>query len=163
MPSPDTESQSQVDDIFLKPNPSTVSVVKEFLKLALPGITSNMLGFLLITINSVFAGQLDDPLILAAVGIGNVCCMVFLITMFMGLNAAQETLTSTAYGSGNEELCGVYLNRGFAINVLFYLLLAAGPAFYGEQILTALGQDARVSALAQVYIWYSLPGLFFHG
>ena len=44
--------------------------------------------------NTVFAGRLGDPSMLAAVGVGNVTVMIFLITMLMGLNAAQDTLTS---------------------------------------------------------------------
>lgn len=131
--------------------------------LAAPGITSNMLGFLLIATNGVFAGMLEDPIVLAAVGIGNVCCMIFLITMFMGLNSAQETLTSQASGNGETHLCGLYLNRGFAINVVFYVLLAVGPCFFGEEMLLAVGIDAEVSSLAWTYIRYSLPGIFFHG
>ena len=69
-------------------------MLKQFLKLAIPGVTQNVLAFLMITMNSVFAGRMGDPSVLAAVGVGNVVVMIFLITMLMGLNAAQDTLTS---------------------------------------------------------------------
>ena len=67
--------------------PSTSTLFKVFIKLAIPGITSNVLGFTMYMLNSVFAGRLGDPEILAAMGLGYVCAVVFFITMFMGLNA----------------------------------------------------------------------------
>ena len=76
-------------------------MLKSFLKLAVPAILQNALNFLMIITNAAFAGRLDDPAMLAAVGIGNVLCMIFLIIMYMGLDSAQDTLTSWAYGSGN--------------------------------------------------------------
>ena len=89
--------------------------------------------------NSIFAGRLEKAEMLAAVGLGNVCCMIFFITMFMGLNAAQETLNSQAFGSGNTSLCGIYLNRGLIINIVFFVPMALIPAFYGEQFMLMMG------------------------
>ena len=96
-------------------------------------------NFFMILTNAAFAGRLGNPAMLAAVGIGNVTCMIFLITMFMGLNAAQDTLTSQAFGSGNLKLCGSYLNRGLTINFIVFMPLALGPAIFGEEILVFLG------------------------
>ena len=69
-------------------------MLKMFLKLAIPGITQDVLAYLMITMNSVFAGRMGDPSVLAAVGVGNVVVLIMLITMLMGQNAAQDTLTS---------------------------------------------------------------------
>ena len=66
----------------------TKEMAKIFLKLAVPALASNVAGFLVLMINSVFAGQLDDPSQLAAVGIGNVCCFIFVISILTGLNSA---------------------------------------------------------------------------
>ena len=131
------ENEGQV--ITIDSNPTTGEMLKCFMKLAIPGITQNVLAFFMIMTNGVFAGRLGDPAILAAVGVGNVTCMIFLITMFMGLNSAQDSLTSQAYGSGNIKLCSSYLNRGLFINLVFYIPLAIVPFFYGETLLLALG------------------------
>lgn len=122
-----------------------------------------MLNFSMILTNAAFAGRLGDPTMLAAVGLGNVMCLVCLITMFMGLNAAQDSLTSQYYGSGNVRQCGVLLNRGFVINLVCYLPLAVTTGIYGERILVALGQDLQESKVAFGYIKYCLPGQLFAG
>ena len=169
---PSEEPPHQKDDSLKEPDhgiftegsdPSNSQILREFLKLAVPGIISNMLGFMLIATNSIYAGMLEDPLVLAAVGIGNVCCIIIAITMFMGINSAQETLTSQASGDGNTRLCGHYLNRGFAINLVFYIALVVSFSFFTDKSLLSLGIDAEVSAFSYTYIRYSLPGLFFHG
>ena len=67
----------------------------------------------------------------------------------IGLNAAQETLTSQAFGANNLQLTGIYLNRGRVILSVFYILLAIWPLAFGERIFIALGMDAEVSNLTQ--------------
>ena len=169
---PSEEPPHQKDDSLKEPDhgiftegsdPSNSQILREFLKLAVPSIITNMLGFMLITTNSIYAGILEDPLVLAAVGIGNVCCVIIVLTMFVGINSAQETLTSQASGDGNTRLCGHYLNRGFAINLVFYIALVVCFSFFTDKTLLSLGIDAEVSAFSYTYIRYSLPGLFFHG
>ena len=60
-----------------------------------------------------------------------------------GVNCAQETLVSQAYGAGDLRLCGVYLNRGRAIDTAIFIpLLVVG--LYSNHLLAALGQDATV-------------------
>ena len=55
-----------------------------------------------------------------------------------GVNCAQETLVSTAFGQGQLKLCGVYLNRGRVIMSVVYLPLALLLSF-SYQILITLG------------------------
>ena len=119
--------------------PTTKEMVVCFAKVAVPAFTSNVFGMVCLVVNSIFAGQLEDPNMLAAVGVGNVTTMFFIVTIFMGINAAQETLTSQAYGNGNIVLCGTYLNRGFLINTVLYIPLALLPALFCEEILEAVG------------------------
>ena len=61
------------------------------------------------------------------------------LSMMVGLNAAQETLTSQAFGAGNLQLCGIYLNRGRFILIAFYVPLAVIVMTFAEEILNALG------------------------
>ena len=64
----------------------------------------------------------------------NIMCNSILI----GLNGAQETLVSQAYGMKELELCGRYLNRGFMLLVVFFIPLAVLLIFV-EDILVATG------------------------
>jgi len=111
-------------------------------------------------VNAAVAASLNDETQLAAVGVGNVCSFIVIVSVMMGLNSGQDTLTSQAYGNGNLKLCGVYLNRGAFILTLVFIPLAIIPSTRAEQILILMGQDKEVSHLAQGYIWYFMPGLY---
>ena len=100
---------------------------------------------------------------LAAVGVGNVCSFIVIMSVIVGLNSGQDTLTSQAFGNGNLKLCGIYFNRGAFILTIVFTLLALIPSLWAEQILIQLGQDKEVSHLAQGYILYFMPGLYFLG
>ena len=100
------KEKDEVDFELGATSPSTTTILKCFFSLAIPNITSNVLGVMMYLINSIFAGHLNDPSILAGVGLANTCCMICIITVYMGLNAAQETLTSQAFGSNNMVKVG---------------------------------------------------------
>ena len=112
-------------------------MLKYFARLAVPIVLSNFSGLLMLAINSVFAGR-NDATALAAVGLGNVCSFIFVISIVTGLNSGQETLTSQAFGSGNLPLCGLYLNRGALIILVFFVPLALLPGIFAERIFLAL-------------------------
>ena len=96
----------------------------EFFKLAIPTMISCLFLFLTFTINTAFAGMLDDPAKLAGVGLGTTFLNILCFEILMGMNGAVETLVSQAYGANHIRLCGVYLNRGRAINIAFFIPLA---------------------------------------
>ena len=101
-------------------------------------------------INATIAGRMNDPAKMAAIGLANVCHVILILGFMIGLNAAQETLTSQAFGFGNHRMCGNYLNRGRLILISFFIPLAVIPAIFAEKIFLAIGQDAEVSRLAHV-------------
>ena len=105
---------------------------------------------------------MDDPTKLAAVGLSGVIVVIMVLSMLIGLNSAQETLTSQAFGHGNLRLCGIYLNRGRFILLAFYIPFAAIAAAFSEKILVAFGQDEEVSHLTNVYVWAALPAVIFY-
>ncbi len=81
-------------------------------------------------------------------------------TLMHGFNGALDTLMSQAYGAGQYEMAGHLLNTGRFLMALMYapvfvLLLFTGP------ILRSMGQDEKASDLAQEYMNYLLPGIFF--
>lgn len=83
-------------------------------------------------------GHMDDPDLLAGVGLGamllNVCC--FAVTQ--GLNGTLETYVSQSYGAGDFKMCGIYLNR--ARTMLVVILIPVALAFlWADVILIKLG------------------------
>ena len=92
---------------------------------------------------------MENPVNLAVVGLTNTCSQVMVHLLLIGLNAAQETLTSQAFGAKNLQLTGIYLNRGRVIVTLFYALFAIWPLVFGERIFLFMGIDPEVSRLTQ--------------
>ena len=78
---------------------------------------------LLETINLIFIGHLNDPVKVAAVGMGNIIINLIAVGPFTGLNGSLETLVSQAYGAKNMHLCGVYLQRGRLLNFAAYIII----------------------------------------
>ena len=61
------------------------------------------------SMNLIFIGHLNDPVQLAAIGIGTMLLNMAGVGPQLGLNSGLETLVSQAKGSKNLELCGLYL------------------------------------------------------
>ena len=73
--------------------PSNWQLVKDVLRLFVPNVLGILFALVPYTINIVIAGNLGDPNLLAAVGIGSTTVNMMLVSLLLGLNSAQETLT----------------------------------------------------------------------
>ncbi len=74
-------------------------------------------------INIIFIGRLDDAAKLAGVGLGTTILNMLCFSILLGMNGALETLVSQAYGFGDIQLCGIYLNRSRLINTVVFIPL----------------------------------------
>jgi len=63
------------------------------------------------SINMAIIGLLGDTTALAAVGLGYMIIYMLVMATSFGLNTAIETLVSQAFGAGDHQMCGRYLNR----------------------------------------------------
>ena len=89
-------SQKVVDAIF-DPTlvaPSTSKLLCIFLKLSIPAILTNFLFCMCNVILVIFASLLDDPIYVAVVGLTWTSVNLMIFSLLIGLNSAQETLTS---------------------------------------------------------------------
>ena len=155
------EMQDSDDDDFKKvaeDDDTTFGKVRKFLGLAVPSMVTMFVLMIQEIVNLVFVGRLDNPAMLAGVGMGNLTMNILSLSIAYGLNGALESLVSQAYGAGNLKLCGIFLNRsrvvliGFMAPMMFVLS-------YSSQILVALGQDKDSAAYAQAYVYAFMPGL----
>ena len=69
------------------------------MKIAVPTMISCFFLQLVMMINVIFAGRLNDPTKLAGVGLGNSLLTVLCFFPLQGMNCAIETLVSQAYGA----------------------------------------------------------------
>ena len=115
-----------------------MNILKDIIKSAVPASVGSVFFLLLETINLVFIGHLNDPVKLAAVGMGNIIINMCAVGPYVGINSSLETLVSQAYGANNMRLCGVYLQRGRVMNLVMYIPIFMLLIFSG-QILRMLG------------------------
>ena len=127
-----------------------------------PTVFSQLVGMAQEVTNLIFIGQLNEPAMLAGVGLGNVIMNVLGLSVIFGMNGALETLVSQAYGRGNLQLCGVYLRRGRLIMTLFFIPIAVILSQV-NLILQLIGQDKMVAMYAQQYTLAFLPGMYLCG
>ena len=76
--------------------PTLGHMFKCYGKLVLPMTFSNMFSQLIFLVNTLFAGHMgkNDQFSLAAVGIGESVSHMCILSVMIGLNVTQETLTS---------------------------------------------------------------------
>ena len=121
--------------------PESMDMFKVFLRIAVPSIFTNLSVEVTHLVSYTIAGHIaaEDSHELAALGLALSCIDIFVIFIFIGINSAQETLTSQAFGSLDYQLCGVYLNRGAFILVAFFIPLAVLPSIFAEHIFLSIG------------------------
>ena len=69
-------------------------MIKTFAKLAVPSIITGVLAFFCSITMVLFAARMPDPINVAVVGLASACCAVMMLAVLIGMNTAQETLTS---------------------------------------------------------------------
>ena len=60
---------------------------------------------------------------MAGVGMGNCINSLVGISILVGLNGALETLVSQGFGSGDLDICAVYLNRARFILLVSFVFV----------------------------------------
>ena len=86
-----------MDEDWFSPDadpPTTGTLFKTFLKLATPNVITNFTMMFGEMIALIFAGHLDDSSNLAVMGLCQSVMNIIVMSIMVGVNAAQETLTS---------------------------------------------------------------------
>lgn len=97
---------------------------KVVMKLAIPPIISSFFYMFVQLVNTYFIGHLDDAVLIAGVGMGNMLINVLCFAIAQGMNGALETYCSQANGLGEYKMVGVYHMRGrFVVTLLMIPLI----------------------------------------
>jgi MATE family multidrug resistance protein len=96
------------------------------------------------SINTAFVGNLGNNELLAGVGLGNLYVNIFCQSIILGLNGAVATLASQAYGSGNLEKVGLYLNRGRLVAFIAFIPITV-VLLLCEEFMVLIGMDAQAA------------------
>ncbi|KAF0893362.1 hypothetical protein E2562_024185 [Oryza meyeriana var. granulata] len=132
---------------------------RSILGLAFPMILTGLLLYLRSMISMLFLGHLGGLALAGgslAIGFANITGYSVLSGLAMGM----EPICGQAFGAGNYALLGVTMQR-----TVFLLIVAAIPIgglwVQMRPLLLFCGQDAAIAAVAETYIFASLPDLVF--
>lgn len=115
------------------------AMFRKIIRLAAPAILNNLVRMFMEVINLTFIGQLNNPAMVAGVGMGNMTINMIGLSVIIGFNSALDTLISQGAGAGKLELCGVFRNRGMFFVCLLFIPISA-VLYNSYEILMACGQ-----------------------
>eukprot|EP00347_Sterkiella_histriomuscorum_P002719 403367069 len=157
---PQTHSKWQPQSYF--EDDKETSLLQDFwtvVKLAIPPIISMFFQFFVQLINTYYIGHLDDQVIMAGIGMGNMLINILCFAITQGLNSALETFVSQSFGAANYQYCGVLLNRGRLI-VTVILIPIILLFMVSDQALIYIGQDAQIAYISKQYSLLMIPGIW---
>ncbi|KAI4355101.1 hypothetical protein L6164_003906 [Bauhinia variegata] len=107
---------------------------------------------------NIFVGHIGD-VELSAVAISLSVVSNFSFGFLLGMGSALETLCGQAFGAGQVEMLGVYMQRSWIIltGACFFLL----PLYiFAKPILVLLGQEHDIAMLAGQFTIQTIPQMF---
>ncbi|XP_062157056.1 protein DETOXIFICATION 30-like [Alnus glutinosa] len=131
---------------------------KKLWYLAGPAIFNSICKYSLGAITQVFAGHVGT-LALAAVSIENSVIAGFSFGLMLGMGSALETLCGQAYGAGQIDMLGIYMQRSWVI-LLTTALIISPLYIFAEPLLKLIGQTEAISEAAGVFAIWMIPQLF---
>ncbi|GFP82656.1 protein transparent testa 12 [Phtheirospermum japonicum] len=109
-------------------------------------------------ITQTFAGHIGT-LELAAFTVENTVIAGLSFGVMWGMGSALETLCGQAYGAGQLDMLGVYMQRSWVILLASSLLLTLIYVF-AQPILLVLAQEKEISRVAAQYSLWMIPQLY---
>ncbi|KAK6139199.1 hypothetical protein DH2020_027056 [Rehmannia glutinosa] len=131
---------------------------KKLWYLAGPAIFTGVCQYSLGAITQIFAGHIGT-LELAAFSIENTVISGLTFGVMWGMGSALETLCGQAYGAGQIDMLGIYMQRSWVIILATSFLLTL-LYVYAEPILLLLAQDKDISRVAARYSLWMIPQLY---
>ncbi|KAI5679251.1 hypothetical protein M9H77_10201 [Catharanthus roseus] len=131
---------------------------KKLWYLAAPAIFTSVSQYSIGAITQVFAGHVGT-IQLAAVSVENSVIIGFGFGIMLGMGSALETLCGQAFGGGQLDMLGVYMQRSWLIlNTTAVILMFV--QIFATQILNFIGQKPEISKWAGIFSIWMIPQLF---
>jgi len=142
----DCKKSASMWDPHNKP-PSTKEVFCTFLEVVFGEIFTGLMIWGIFLANGIWAGSLGDPTMLAAVGLAGATIQILVMYPVNTFAYGQDNFSGQAFGAGDLQLCGLWLNRGFLVLTCLFVPIAFIPAFFAEDMFLAIGQNPTVAKL----------------
>jgi MATE family multidrug resistance protein len=117
---------------------SNYEIAVTYINLVIPTCSQNYLAFVTYLTNLYFVRLMDNAAMTAGYGLSTTMCHLLGLSLFIGANSAQETLTSQAFGAGELFRCGTLLNRGRMILVVLFIPITL-IFLFSERIFLLIG------------------------
>jgi MATE family multidrug resistance protein len=130
--------------------------IRRTLGLALPVMGARVGLMLMVTIDSIMAGQAGDAA-LAHYGIA-LAPHIFLLVVGIGFLVGTVVLVGQADGAGEPERCGAIWHNALVV-ALAIGLVAAGVMAFGETVLRLMGQTAEMAVGGGAALHAFAPGM----
>ncbi|KAK1438185.1 hypothetical protein QVD17_03990 [Tagetes erecta] len=134
---------------------------KEFKRqwyLAGPAMFTSLCQYAIIATTQLFAGQLGT-IQLAAVSVEYSVIGAFSYAILDGMGSALETLCGQAYGAGQIDMLGIYLQKSWILlNATAVVLMLT--FIFGVSVLRLLGQTTLIATSAGSFAVWMIPQLF---
>jgi len=131
---------------------------KKLWYLAGPAIFTSVCQYSLGAITQTFAGHVGT-LDLAAFSIENSVIAGFSLGIMVGMGSALETLCGQAFGAGQVDMLGIYMQRSWVILFVTGLIMSFLYIF-ATPILLLIGQTEAISHAAGKMALWMIPQLF---
>ncbi|KAL0539074.1 hypothetical protein IC582_023251 [Cucumis melo] len=132
--------------------------LKKLWYLAAPAVFTSVCQYSFGAITQLFAGQVST-IALAAVSVENSVIAGFSFGIMLGMGSALETLCGQAYGAGQLDMMGVYMQRSWVILVISAVVLT--PVYiFSAPLLKLIGQTEEISEAAGVLSIWMIPQLY---
>ncbi|XP_031478355.1 protein DETOXIFICATION 29-like [Nymphaea colorata] len=131
---------------------------KKLWYLAGPAIFTSLCQYSLGAITQAFAGHVGT-LELAAVSMENSVIAGFSFGVMLGMGSALETLCGQAYGAGQLDMLGIYMQRSWVILNSTALVLCIFYIF-ATPFLKLIGQASEIAESAGTFAIWMIPQLF---
>ncbi|KAM1719553.1 hypothetical protein ACFX12_021343 [Malus domestica] len=131
---------------------------KKLWYLAGPAIFTSLSQYSIGAITQIFAGHVGT-LELATVSVENSVIAGFSFGFMYGMGSALETLCGQAFGAGQLDMLGIYMQRSWVILNATAVLLSFLYIF-AEQLLKMIGQPDDISKAAGQFAIWMIPQLF---
>ncbi|XP_047322468.1 protein DETOXIFICATION 30-like [Impatiens glandulifera] len=126
--------------------------------LAAPAIFTSVCQYSLGATTQLLAGHVGT-IQLAAVSVENSVIAGFSFGILMGMGSALETLCGQAYGAGQLEMLGIYMQRSWVI-LLTTAMIMMLVYIFAAPILLLIGQTPAISTAAGSFSIWMIPQLF---
>ncbi|CAK8561909.1 unnamed protein product [Lathyrus sativus] len=127
-------------------------------KIAIPVALSLLFQFLNNSSTSIYAGHLGDIQLSSFSIYQSVIASIYFALLY-GMSNAITTLCGQAYGAGQFQNAGIYLQRSWILLITTCILLLPFHIF-ATPILKLLGQEKEIAELAGKYAILVVPNMF---